>query len=199
MKITNLNHPQFAFLVLNSIDEVENKMIDKRQICKAIDSILFEYTVKLKQTFLLRGTKFDNLLKVVNFGVDVIPTDSPIFLSDDPCKAIEYGWDLENEKMIILAYKSIGIQRSWVEVSSDLAEQELKNILRTYPTIEYSIDRSKIFLSKLSLDDSRRNTAYEIAYGYWIPNNPMEQIFSVFLIGKFTESEILRLKDEVKK
>ena len=60
----------------------------------------------------------------------------------------------------------------------------------TYPTIQNIPDRGKIFLSRLKEDDKRRNTDYEIEYGHWIPDNPLNALVWVILLGSFTQQEI---------
>ena len=41
---------------------------------------------------------------------------------------------------------------------------------------EKSQDGAKFWLSRLSEDDPRRTTDYEIAYAKWIPNSPWDSL-----------------------
>lgn len=44
----------------------------------------------------------------------------------------------------------------------------------------------------------RRATPYESEYGYWIPENPQDELIWVLLIGAFNEQEIFDLIRELK-
>ena len=87
------------------------------------------------------------------------------------------------------------MEKTFKEIPSNTPQNEIENLIKIYPTIENSIDGSKIWLSRLQKDDKRRKTEYEIANAYWIPENPLKALAWVILIGSFTQSEITEIKN----
>lgn len=102
---------------------------------------------------------------------------------------MEYGY----WPKIIMAFDSEKLTNTWKEISSEINKQELRNLRKIYPTIEKSIDGQKIFLSRLSEDDPRRNTDYEIAYAKWVKGNPFDALrFVLIVLQNRAQLEILQ-------
>ena len=148
---------------------------------------------------LVRGTSYDNLYTVLATGVDVVPSNAPIFCTQLVEKAMEYGWDGRNNptRIILSFYKRAKTKRTFMEISSDTPKNKIENLKKIYPIVDYSTDGRKIFLSRLKESDTRRNTEYELEYGYWIPENPLNALVCLFLLGSFTLQEIDDLREQV--
>lgn len=124
-----------------------------------------------------RAVPIDRLKYTLKHGVDVNPTNSPIFCSDLE-KAMEYGeWP-----KVVMGFNYQKLDKTFREVPSDIEKSKLNTLKATFPTVEKSIDRKKIWLSRLCIDDTRRCT-YEISYGYWIPGSPWNCLKILLLIG----------------
>ncbi|HZK96504.1 MAG TPA: hypothetical protein VFC67_20045 [Prolixibacteraceae bacterium] len=85
-----------------------------------------------------------------------------------------------------------------MEKLSDVPEEEIDKLIKIYTSFEYVEDGHKIWFSRLKENDTRRNTEYEIEYGYWIPENPLNALVWVILLGSFTQQEIDELHEQVK-
>ena len=149
---------------------------------------------------LVRGTSYTNLDTILTTGVDVVPSNAPIFCTQFPEKAMEYGRDEQNttSRMILLFYDRKKLERTFIEISSETPQSDIQELAKTYPTIEDSKDGSKIWLSRLQKTDTRRTTDYEYQYAYWIPEDPFDALVWVILLGSFSQLEIDDLAEKVK-
>ena len=129
--------------------------------------------------YLYRAAGVDCLERVTTQGVDVIPTDAPLF-----CETLQKAMDYGNWPKVVMAFEPSGLEKTFREMSSDVTEDELKLIMETYPNKEVSVDGKSIWLSRLSMNDKRRATAYEIDYAWWIPGNPWDTLKFVLMIGQ---------------
>ena len=128
-----------------------------------------------------RGTKFQNLLHILNHGVDVDP-NNPIIYADVFEKAWEYGgWP-----KIILGYDYDCLEKTYKEVSTDISEDRYLELKKKYPTEMKSVDGNKIWFTKLDADDTRVATQYEISYAKWIKCAPAEALQVIFIFASET-------------
>ncbi|WP_433287790.1 hypothetical protein ACQPZQ_34270 [Pseudonocardia sp. CA-142604] len=126
---------------------------------------------------MFRGVSSDRLQTVLQTGVDVVPTNSVIYASDDFDKAWEYG----DFPKVVLALDSRKVKPSWQMIPADTPPVELAEIGKVYPTaVPYSNGES-LWLSRLPADDPRIATDYEASYAFWIPGNPLEAVRAVFV------------------
>lgn len=143
------------------------------------DSILF-----LKY----RAVSVDDWENIQSHGVDVLPTDSPIYC-DFMEKALEYGgWP-----KVMMGFDQTYLKKTFREVDADLDQTELIKLTEIYPTAEKSVDGKKIWLSRLSPDDLRRTSSYEVAYGFWISGNPWDALKVLFLVN-LPDTEVEQLQ-----
>jgi hypothetical protein len=139
-----------------------------------------------------RGVGFDRLGVILENGCDVSPTHSPIF-ADDIEKAIEYGGGAQ----VVQVFDNERLQRTFTEVSADTDPSEIQKLKDTYQSWEISLDGKKIWFSMLPFEDGRRATPYEVAYGWFIPDNPLDALIAVAIfVGTDRERDTaLRLLD----
>ena len=114
-----------------------------------------------------RAVPISKLKNVIRTGVDVDPTDSPIFV-DGPgaSKAIEYGRSSELDALVQAGIKRAGenarimmmydmrkLKNTWEEVDSNINNEALEVLKKTYPNQLLSRVEGKIWLSKLDKDE----------------------------------------------
>lgn len=123
-----------------------------------------------------RSVSYEKWDYIKENGVDVSPTDSVIYC-DCLGKAFEYGsWP-----KVIMGFDSNLLDRTYREVNSPMEESELQTLLEKFPTKETSVDGSKLWLSRLAVNDRRRTSAYEIQYARWIPEEPWKALKLIIL------------------
>lgn len=125
---------------------------------------------------LMRGTRLDNLPRVLATGVDVTPTDSVIWVADDPQKCLEYG-------PLLLLYDRWLLDNTFREVDASIDVAELDRLRQTFPTLVRSRDGTKFWLSRLPEDDRRVGSDYEWGYGRWIPGDALQALRGVVAVG----------------
>lgn len=132
-----------------------------------------------------RGKPIECLRSVILNGVDVDPTDGPIFCDGDPDKAAEYARPESGEDGPGLIYALHGgyLERSFRELPADASPEEIAEVQQTYPH-EYPDPYGGLYFSRLA---GQGNTAYESAYGYWIPGNAREALLAIFLRGRMDD------------
>ena len=133
-----------------------------------------------------RSVKLDRLHDVLRTGIDVTPTDSPIY-AEFITKAIEYGgWP-----KVILALDSGQLDLTYREVSAFLPQVELAALTLHFPTVLKSIDGNKLWLSRLKEGDPRMESAYETHYARWIPGDPFKALKAIFLCARESDLPLL--------
>jgi len=135
-----------------------------------------------------RAVSIDGLRQIKKSGIDVEPTDSPIYC-DFLEKALEYGgWP-----KVIMGLDPKKLQNTFKEVPADLNPEEFEKLIKIYPTIEKSKDGTKLWLSRLQRDDPHRTKDYEIAYCRWIPGSPWDclKVVLIVYLNKEDFSEIM--------
>lgn len=125
-----------------------------------------------------RGVALERLDSVLQHGIDVRPTDHPIFVADWD-KALEYGdWP----KLILLLHPG-QLRPTGHEVSATLDPGELNELRKTYPNQLVSTDGSKLWLTRFDPDAPQAGTDYEMAYGRYIPGNPFDALAAVLIFA----------------
>ncbi|MGE8152022.1 hypothetical protein ACQKP5_12325 [Pseudomonas vancouverensis] len=125
-----------------------------------------------------RGVALDRLDSVLQHGIDVWPTDHPIFVADWD-KALEYGdWP----KLLLLLHHD-QLRPTWHEVSATLDPGELNELRKTHPHQLVSTDGSKLWLTRFDPDAPQAGTDYEAAYGRYIPGNPFDALAAVLIFA----------------
>jgi hypothetical protein len=127
-----------------------------------------------------RGVPIDRLRSVFLNGVDVDPTDGPIFC-DDAEKAFEYARPKSGVDGPGLMYALHGgyLERSFRTLPADASPEQIAEVQITYPH-----PYGELYFSRLA---GQYNTAYEMAYGYWIPGNARDALLAIFLLGQMDE------------
>jgi hypothetical protein len=159
----------FKFGVKNFSPSFES--FDFLMKCSLIDPMWF-----IRCAF--RGVSFNRLAAVLETGIDVVPSDSVIYVSDFD-KAWEYGRLLK----VVLALDRDHLDRTYREVPADTPEDEITRLACKFPSIEKSRDGSRLWLSRMGEDDPRRTTSYEINYARWIPGDPKRALRAIFIFA----------------
>jgi len=139
-----------------------------------------------------RGVSADRLTYVLRHGIDVDPTDAPIWVSGID-KAVEYGgWP-----KLILVLDATRLDRTFRELATSGDATERALLRRTFPTECASEDGSHIWLSRLAPTDTRLATGYEIAYGRWIPGDAREALLAILVVQHPAYGQLINLSDLV--
>jgi hypothetical protein len=131
-----------------------------------------------------RGVPIDCFRSVFLTGVDTDPTDSTIFCAEED-KAYEYARPASGESGPGLMYALDGgcLERSFRTLPAGAPAEKIREVQQTYPH-RYEDDNGDLRFSRLA---NQNNTAYEAAYGYWIPGNARDALLAIFLIGRLDE------------
>jgi hypothetical protein len=137
-----------------------------------------------KRWIAFRGKPIDRLGGVMANGVDVDPTDTPIFCAEED-KAYEYAKPEWGGKGPGLMYALHGgyLERSFRMLPADASPEDIAEVRKTYPH-QYDSPHDGFYFSRLA---DQSNTAYEYAYGYWIPGNAKDALLAIFLRGTVNE------------
>ena len=130
-----------------------------------------------------RCVTLDRLPIVLASGVDVEPADAPIYVTPHVDKAFEYGGAIKwgtQEPTVLLGYNHRALDRTFREVPSDIAPDELDKLKTTFPNVSPSTDGETLLLSRIASGPP----AYEFNYGYWIPGDPFDALRTVVVIGR---------------
>jgi hypothetical protein len=131
-----------------------------------------------------RAVAIDRLGAVLQDGIDVYPTTNVIY-AEFSSKALEYGgWP-----KVLLALRRDSLHRTFREVPADISEEDLEEVRREFPTIIKSVDGSKLWCTRLSEDDPRIASSYEVAYAWWIPGDAWSALKSVFILVRPEDDE----------
>jgi len=134
-----------------------------------------------------RGVSADRLSYVLRHGIDVDPTDAPIWVSSID-KAMEYGgWP-----KLILVLDVTRLDRTFREPVDAVDRASLR---RMFPTEVASEDGSQFWLSRLAATDRRLASEYEVAYGRWIPGNARDALVAILAIQHPAYGQLLNLND----
>ena len=125
-----------------------------------------------------RGVGADRLPQVLQTGVDVTPTDAPIWVHYVD-KAVEYG---EADKLVEV-YDVGQLARSCCEVPVWAPQWKQDRIAASYPTRTVTADGKRFRFSRLPANDTRMGTAYEVDFCRWIPGDPLEALRLLIVCG----------------
>lgn len=124
---------------------------------------------------IFRGVALDRFEAIARNYVDVEPTNAVIF-ADGLEKALEYGdWP-----KVVLVLRREFVKSSFRYAPGTTSEADLEIIRRDYPTL-VRLDDGSFWLSRMREDDRRIATAYESAYGWYIPGDPKEALAALLL------------------
>jgi hypothetical protein len=125
-----------------------------------------------------RAVSLDSLDHVLRTGIDVVPTDAAIWAADDPKKAMEYGG---NDKAI-LVLDGTRMKRSFCELESNASPEAIMATELVFGSdFDITTDGARWY-SRLPRADRRRCSAYEIAYGWYVPGNPSAALAAVIIV-----------------
>ena len=165
---------------------------DSWEFQKAIGSLMLGWDEMVNGGFphsTKRCVNIDRLPMIVRNGCDVEPTDSVLWVDQHLDKVLEYGGD---EKVMML-FKEDRTQPAYKRVPTSIAQNQLEELRKLYPTVIPSADGSTLSLSRLPKHDTRVDS-YDAIYGRWIPGDPFEALVGIILFGR----EMKQLTDFVK-
>lgn len=128
-----------------------------------------------------RGVRADRLGHVLRTGIDVSPTDSPIFAEIGLDKALEYGCDGDQ---LILLLDVRKLRRTFREVPADSDASLLAELRQSFQTELRSKDGKSIWFSRLGKDGGGAGTSYEADYAWWIPGDPWEALRGLIVLSE---------------
>ncbi|MCA2265182.1 hypothetical protein A5626_01705 [Mycobacterium marseillense] len=136
-----------------------------------------------------RGVHIDRFLTVMTTGVDVEPTNAPIYCSDFE-KAWEYGGPSHcHGPRMMFALHQGQLEKTFRVLPMDATVSEIAEVRRTYPH-QHHEHPDALWFSRIDF----YKPAYEAPYGYWIPGNAKDALMAVFLHGA-ERGEILAALD----
>lgn len=139
-----------------------------------------------------RGVNAESLNNILCHGVDVYPTNSPLYADVSLDKALEYG---SGGDQVIMMLDRAGLDPTWREIQA--VETDAACIFaKEFPTRLESADGKNIWFSKLPLGNTRLATDYERAYSFVIPGDPWEALICLIVIS---ERNIDQMLGEIKK
>ncbi|MGV0853039.1 hypothetical protein [Mycolicibacterium phlei] len=137
-----------------------------------------------------RGVSPERFLNVLITGVDVEPTDAPIYCAEFD-KAWEYGGTSVGESArLIMALDRSKLERTFTTLPSSATPEEIATVRETYP-YQHAEHQGELWFSRID----RYFPAYEVPYGYWIPGDATEALLAIFLVGDddFWRDEMTRV------
>ena len=149
-------------------------------IAHDLGDALFDFLLKIGIIAVdSRGVEIGRLEQVLNNGCDVHPTDSVMYIADGLDKAMEYG----GYPKVIQIFDGSKLKQTFTEVAASTPPAELATLRATYPSWELSQDGTKIWFSRLKLEDARRTSAYEVDYARWIEGDPFAALTALLIIS----------------
>ena len=139
---------------------------------------------------IMRCVGIERLALILQQGCDVQPKDSVLWIDKSPSKALEYGGD----QKVMMVFDIKRTQASYQEAASNTDQNTLDKLRAAYPTVVPSIDGSRLWFSRLPEHDRRVTSAYEIEHGRWIPEDPIEALAGLLVLGR----ELAALREAVK-
>jgi hypothetical protein len=121
-----------------------------------------------------RCVSLDRLPFILANGCDVEPTNSPMFC-DSIHKATEYG----GSPQVVQVFGHEGLKRTFKRINVDFDPSEIERLKGIYRSWEASVNGNNIWFSMFSFEDRRRNSAYELAYGWYIPGDPWKALIAL--------------------
>ncbi|OLT00084.1 hypothetical protein BJF90_07225 [Pseudonocardia sp. CNS-004] len=120
-----------------------------------------------------RGVSLDRLPSILRFGIDVQPTDSPIYAGD-----FEKAWEYGDFPKVVMALDPSRTESTCHVIDDDLPQVEIDELKVVYPHV-HKVD-GQTWLSRISHTNPTLR-GYEAAYGRWIPGDPFETLRAIFV------------------
>lgn len=125
---------------------------------------------------LFRAVNADRVPAILLTGIDVEPTDAPIFAS-----GLDKAWEYGNFPKAMMTFDLQHLEPSWKMLSADASESELADVSARYPTVLRYRDGERLWCTRFAAEDPRAGSRYEMEYGYWVPGDPFDALVAVFL------------------
>ncbi len=125
-----------------------------------------------------RGVGIDRLPTVLATGIDVTPTDQPIYAS-----SIDKAWEYGGMPKVLLALDRRGMERTGHRTPVGAPEGDLAAPRARYPTVLESENGEFLWFTRLDASDPRAGSQYEAAYSWWIPGDPWETLRAIFVFS----------------
>lgn len=133
-----------------------------------------------------RAVSWNRLPTVLRSGVDVEPSDAPLYLSD-----WEKAWEYGGFPKVVFALTTSTLKRSFHSLPPDADVAEIARWQRTFPH-RLDLPSGMIWLT---LFDPKKSSgpAYEVAHGWYVPGDPATACVGVFLHG--SEDHVAEARD----
>lgn len=131
-----------------------------------------------------RGVPLARLRDVLRTGIDVTPTDAPIFCAEVD-KAFEYARPVGGGTGpgVTLALRGPRLDRTFQDLDAAASPAEIAATRVTYPH-RAGNPGGRTRFSRLA---DQTGPGYEEAYGYWIPGDAREALVGVCVLGQGPE------------
>jgi len=133
-----------------------------------------------KKGTLARGTTADRLDDILQGGVDVRPTDAPLYAVQGGDKAAEYGC---HEDQVIQFLDMDCLERSYQNVPATTPAAELEAIKKTFPYLDEAVGGDTLWLTRFMPDGNPARSVYESEYGYYVPGDARRALRCVLLLS----------------
>jgi hypothetical protein len=163
--------------------------LESHQIDRSFEKTTFHVSRQVKRDNagiggmpIYRGVSIDRLDVVATHGIDVVPTDSVIWVADDMEKALEYGGD--GSKAVLLLDPKM-MERSCRLLPADALASVIAEVEKDYGKDFLTLRNGSRLYSRLPRDYPNRGGSNERAYGWYIPGAPFSALVGValFLAG----------------
>jgi hypothetical protein len=135
-----------------------------------------------------RGVSIDRLPSILRFGIDVQPTDAPIYVGE-----FEKAWEYGEFPKVVMALDVAHAKPTFRGMQDDVSQGELDELRAIYP-YSYRVD-DQTWLSRID-DPNPAVRGYEAAYARWIPGDPFGALRGVFVYVSAADLEHLRQMTE---
>jgi hypothetical protein len=123
-----------------------------------------------------RSVTLGRLERVLSTGIDVEPPTA-VFSTDSWDKALEYGgWP----KLLLVLNQNL-LVHSTMRVPADTPAERLAELQSVRPTLVPSPDGRWLCLSRLT--DGRACDPYDIEFGRWIPERPLDALRAAVVLS----------------
>jgi hypothetical protein len=143
-----------------------------------------------------RGTSADRLDDILQGGIDVRPTDAPIYAEIGGDKAAEYGCH-EDQVIQFLDVDCLG--RSYKVVPATTSAAELEEIKKTYPHLDEAAGSESHWFTRFVPDGNPARSVYESEFGYYVPGDPRRALRCVLLLSDNFERGLGLMNDAIKR
>lgn len=145
---------------------------------------------------LARGTTADRLNAILQGGVDVRPTDAPLYAVLGGDKAAEYGC---HEDQVIQFLDMDCLERSYQNVPATTPAAELEAIKKTFPYLDEAVGGDSLWLTRFVPDGNPARAVYESGYGYYVPGDARRALRCVLLLSDDFDRGVSLMDNAVKR